>query len=116
MTCLFDHVKPSAFDVDDKIEAKRIFLHKASNTTAVLAEFRTADRVLAGWLTLKGGVNCVDFQVTFNDGFVFYGCYQHPIRNRCKPSLSEYVRTALNVLKAEQAAWLPDLSRYTVDS
>jgi hypothetical protein len=116
MPCLFDHIKPGAFADGEQIEAIRICLCTASKTTAVVAEFRSADRLLKQWMTGRACEKHIDFHVTFNDGFVFFGCYEHAKRTRRKPSLSEYVRTSLNTLTEDQPAWLPRLSRYTVDS
>jgi hypothetical protein len=89
---------------DEKIDAVRIRLTGHARAMAVLAEFRSADRVLAGWIAQARQPVSIDFQVTFCDGFVLCGCYQYRRRSRCKPSLSNYVRAVL------------DLSRYSVDS
>lgn len=102
MDCL-----PATFD-DEKIDAVRIRLTGQSRAMAVLAEFRSADRVLACWLAQARQPVSIDFQVTFCDGFVLCGCYQLRRRSRCKPSLSNFVRATLDAL--------PDLSRYSIDS
>lgn len=115
MTCLFEQVPRKAVS-DEKIEAIRIRMREATHSTAVLAEFRAADRVLAGWLARSGTEISIDFQVTFCDGFVFCGCYHFRKLKRCRLSLTNHVRTSLEALKAEQPARLPDLSRYSVDS
>lgn len=115
MACDSDQTHPS-FPPDEKIEAVRIRLHGAAQTMAVLSEFRTADRLLASWLDRSNGAASVDFQVTFCDGFVFCGCYRHRKRKRNRPALSAFVRSSLDALTAAQPAWLPDLSRYSVES
>ena len=93
---------------DEKIDAVRIRLMDAAHTTAVLGEFRSADRVLAGWLAQATHAISIDFQVTFFDGFVLCGCYQSRRRAKCAPSLSNFVRAALEAM--------PDPSRYSIDS
>lgn len=113
MACDFRQIRPSPFEDEEMIEAIRIRLYNA-HTTAVLTEFRAADRVLAGWLVKPRGALTIDFQVTFCDGFVFFGCYKYDKRKRCVPRLSDFVRTSLEALTAAQPAWLPKLSRYTV--
>lgn len=115
MACRFDQIQEHRAH-DEKIEAVRIRLHGAPHTMVVLSEFRQADRVLASWIERGCGETSVDFQVTFCDGFVFCGCYRHRKRKRTQAALSTFVRAALQALTAHQPAWLPDLSRYSVES
>lgn len=92
----------------EKIDAVRICLMNRQQATAVLGEFRTADRVLATWIGPATRAISIDFRVTFFDGFVLCGCYQYRRRARRKPSLSTFVRATL--------AAAPDLACYSIDS
>lgn len=92
----------------EKIDAVRICLMGELHTMAVLAEFRSADRVLARWLACSTHAIRVDFKVTFFDGFVLCGCYQRRRRAKSVLSFTNYIRATID---AE-----PDLARYSIES
>ncbi len=100
---------------DEKIDVAHIRLIDNARCLAVLGEFRAADRLLASWLQQQASApRTVDFEVTFSDGCVFCGRYQHLGHAKRRPSLSAFVRHELAALSAQPAGPI-DWSRYVVE-
>jgi hypothetical protein len=80
--------------MDDHVDVLRIRLRTAARTTALLSEFRCADRLLASWAS---HADCapVEFEVTFCDGHVVRGCYAFFKNGKLRRSLSVHVRREL---------------------
>jgi hypothetical protein len=104
-------------NADDCVDVVRIRLRTPANATALLSEFRCADRVLASW---AGHADCgpVEFEVTFFDGHVIRGCYRFFKNGKLRRSLSVHVRRELRCLPPTSdvapTGAMPDLPRYLV--
>ncbi len=96
----------------EAIDVARIRLTQAAGTSAVVSEFRTADRVLDRWIG-RGRHSephrAFSFEITFVDGTTFCGCYEFWRAARRRPSLTLFVR-------GQFSACGMDLSRYAVDA
>lgn len=97
---------PAEDSADEQIDVVRIRLSTPAHTTALLSEYRSADRVLASW-ACNQDCNPVDFEITYFDGYVMRGCYEFFKRGKLRRSFSAHVRRLLR-----QAAPVQDLSRY----
>lgn len=95
---------------NEQIEVARIRVMRSSRQTAVVGEFRAADRVVADWADHTSESCTFNFEITFVDGYVFCGCYEYPRRSRYRPSLSGFVRRAFSEVPAPSG-----LSRYAID-
>jgi len=94
------------------IEVSRIRLTQAAGASAVVSEFRTADRVLDRWV--GRGRQCAahrefSFEITFVDGATVCGNYEFWRGARRRPSLTLFVRGQFNDCGM-------DLSRYAIDA
>jgi hypothetical protein len=71
-------------DEEELAEVLRIRLWNPQHTTALLAEFHAADRVLAVWAG-RPDCNPVGFEVTFQDGRSVRGVHKffHRGKRRC---------------------------------
>jgi hypothetical protein len=96
----------------EAIEVSRIRLQEAAGTSAVVCEFRTADRVLDRWVG-RGRHTAAHreftFEITFVDGYTFRGCYAFWRGARRRPSLTLFVR-------GQFSACGMDLARYAIDA
>lgn len=98
---------------DEKIEVARIRIGRQNQQSAVLGAFREADRLLGSWVHGAGDQVDIDFEVTFNDGYVFKGRYEFWRKSRRRPSLTRHV------LESFLALWQGgggDMSRYAVSN
>jgi hypothetical protein len=80
--------------IDEQTDVLRIRLWNPQHATALLAEFHTAERVLASWAD-RPGCNPVGFEVTFIDGHIVRGCHEFFRRGKRKCLLSTHVRKLL---------------------
>jgi hypothetical protein len=96
----------------EAIEVSRIRLTQAAGASAVVSEFRTADRVLDRWVG-RGRQGAAHrefaFEITFVDGYTFCGCYAFWRGARRRPSLTLFVRGQFSQCGL-------DLSRYAIDA
>jgi hypothetical protein len=96
----------------EAIDVARIRLTQDAGTSAVVSEFRTADRVLDRWVG-RGRHGAAhrefSFEITFVDGYTFCGCYAFWRGARRRPSLTLFVRGQFS-----QGGM--DLSRYAIDA
>jgi hypothetical protein len=76
----------------EPIDVVRIRLRADAGATAVVSEFRLANRILAAWAAQARGDSRVDYEVTFFDGLRLSGGY--PLLRKGKPhaSLSRVIR------------------------
>jgi hypothetical protein len=93
---------------DELIDVALIRLVRSACSSAVVSEFRNADRLLADWAAHTLGDCRFEFEITFIDGFMFHGSYEFFRKGTCRPSLSRYVRRALDPAS--------DSMRYLVDA
>lgn len=110
----------------EPIDVRRIRLTQPAGASAVVAEFRTADQVLARWIDREAGsgrkpadLRRYTFEITFVDGYTFHGCYEFGRSARRRPSLTHFVRGIFDAMAAPQAGLerAPiDLSRYAIDA
>lgn len=113
----------------EPIGVRRIRLAQAAGASAVVAEFRAADQVLARWVDRVpcSGRNRLErlerrrftFEITFVDGYTFCGCYEFGQGARRRPSLTHFVRGIFSAMAAPHAGsdrGPVDLSRYAVDA
>lgn len=111
---------------DEKIDVRQIRITQSQQQTAVLGELRAADRLLWSWADrAQDAVRC-DFEVTFQDGYVYRGRYEFSHRSRSRPSLSKFLRATFDRLQHKThdscmgagltAPWPGDLARYAIDS
>ena len=103
------------FGIDDenneKIEVARIRIGRQNHQSAVLGAFREADRLLGSWVHGAGDQVDIDFEVTFNDGYVFKGRYEFWRKSRRRPSLTRHVYESFLALWQGGGS---DMSRYAV--
>ncbi|WP_332877355.1 hypothetical protein [Massilia sp. S19_KUP03_FR1] len=95
----------------EAIEVRRIRLTQAAGASAVVSEFRTADRVPERWAGRghqSAAHRVFSFEITFVDGTTFCGCYEFWHAARRRPSLTRFVRGQLSACGM-------DLSRYAID-
>jgi hypothetical protein len=78
---------------DEKIAVRRIRIFNGiERTTAVVASFFAADRVLRDWLLVcRGKVLDCDFEIVYDDGVVLSGHYQCKRKGGCRPALMSFV-------------------------
>jgi len=109
---------------DEKIDVTKIRIMQSKEQVAVVGEFRAADRLLWSWADCaQDAVRC-DFEVVFQDGYVYRGRYEFSRRSRSRPSLSKFVRAAFDRLQQKNgckgadlvAPWPGDLARYAIES
>ena len=96
----------------EAIDVARIRLIQTAGTSAVVSEFRTADRVLDRWVGRgrQGEAHrAFRFEITFVDGYTFCGCYEFWRAARRRPSLTLFVRRQFS-----QGGM--DLARYAIDA
>lgn len=96
----------------EAIDVARIRLTQAAGTSAVVSEFRTADRVLDRWVGRgrQGAAHrAFSFEITFVDGYTFCGCYEFWRAARRRPSLTLFVRGQFSQCGM-------DLTRYAIDA
>jgi len=101
----------------EPIDVRRIRLIAPAGACAVVSEFRTADQVLARWIDHERGEKTrrrftfdIIFEITFDDGYTFRGCYEFWRGARRRPSLTRFVQAVFH------AAGAVDLSRYAIDT
>jgi hypothetical protein len=99
----------------EPIDVRRIRLIAPAGACAVVSEFRTADQVLARWIDHERGAKTrrrftfdIIFEITFDDGYRFCGCYEFWRGARRRPSLTRFVQAVFH------AAGVADLSRYAI--
>ena len=100
-------------DTDEKIEVARIRIGRQNHQSAVLGAFREADRLLGSWVHGAGDQVDIDFEVTFNDGYVFKGRYEFWRKSRRRPSLTRHVYESFLALWQGGGS---DMSRYAVST
>ena len=98
---------------EDLIDVVRIKLWNCGAATAILTDFRSADRVLATW-TCNPERRPVDFEITFFDGYVMRGSYELTLKKRGKRSFSSHLKYLLRPPATQLAGAMPacDLHRY----
>jgi hypothetical protein len=90
-----------ARDIDadsEPVDVVRIRLSTLTNATALLSEYRSADKVLARWASQAEhdtGMDTVDYEITFFDGYVMRGCYPFFRRGKLTRSFSSHIRALM---------------------
>jgi hypothetical protein len=82
----------------EPVDVVRIRLSMPTNATALLSEYRSADKVLAQWACQcerDMDVDTVDYEITFFDGYVMRGCYSFFRRGKLKRSFSSHIRALM---------------------
>jgi hypothetical protein len=79
--------------IDEPVDVVRIRLKTTTNVQAVLSEFRSADKVLATWAMQHASL--IEFEITFDDGYVVHGCHAFYKKGRLKCSFSVHIRRLL---------------------
>lgn len=125
MQCSTDLTAPVPISVPpEPIDVRRIRLSQPAGASAVVSEFRTADKVLAHWIDGDRGSRparadrrLFSFEITFVDGYTFCGSYEFWRGARRRPSLTQCVRSLFNAMAAPACgASAVDLSRYAIDA
>lgn len=96
----------------EAIDVARIRLTQDAGASAVVSEFRTADRVLDRWAGRgrhSAPHRAFSFEITFVDGTTFCGCYEFQRAARRRPSLTLFVRGQFSQCGM-------DLARYAIDA
>jgi hypothetical protein len=117
-------MKPAAFGFasldhgdDEQIDVLRIRLWNAQNSSAVLSDFYSAERVLASWAQ-GNACDAVRFEVSFVDGYILKGCHEFFSKGKRKCMLSAHLRRLMKCMPGgDDYACLPpgrDVSRYLI--
>lgn len=117
------HANAMRIAIDEQFEVVQIKLFR-TGCSAVVAELRTADLLVAKWSDAEAQ-RTFDFEVTFDDGCAVCGRYEYEHKNRRRPSLSRFMRETFKSLREEPARWPNGLqflavptaepSRYVID-
>lgn len=76
----------------EPIDVVRIRLSQGAGATAIVSEFRLANRILAAWAAQASGECGVDYEVTFFDGLRLAGHHALLRKGKAHVSLSRVVR------------------------
>jgi hypothetical protein len=92
----------------EPIDVVRIRLSRDAGATAIVSEFRLANRVLAAWAAQASGECGVDYEVTFFDGLRLAGRHALLRKGKAHASLSRVVRRLFKQRAAGPASYLVD--------
>lgn len=92
----------------EPIDVVRIRLSQDAGATAIVSEFRLANRILAAWAAQASGDCRVDYEVTFFDGLRLAGRHALLRKGKAHASLSRVVRRLFKERSGGPAAYLVD--------
>ena len=92
----------------EPIDVVRIRLTGEAGATAIVSEFRLANRILAAWAAQARGDCRVDYEITFFDGLRLAGRHALLRKGRAHASLSRVVRRLFKERAGGPACYLVD--------
>lgn len=92
----------------EPIDVVRIRLSRDAGATAIVSEFRLANRVLAAWAAEALGECGIDYEVTFCDGLRLAGHHALLRKGKAHASLSRVVRRLFKVRAAGPGSYRVD--------
>lgn len=92
----------------EPIDVVRIRLSREAGATAIVSEFRLANRILAAWAAQASGECPVDYEVTFFDGLRLAGRHALLRKGKAHASLSRVVRRLFKERSGGPSAYLVD--------